>query len=484
MQEGETHTKRFTRNIFLLLAVSLIIKPVYVFFIDAQVQNHLGENLYGLYFELFNFCVLFQIILDPGIMNYNTQLISKETTNAEKHFRDIASSRLILLLVYILLVSASALLIDYPKEYYTYLPGVMGILILGSFAQYFRSHFAALGKYHYEAWLSGLDKLLMIFIIGYFLYIRKDIELSTFINGQLISLVITGLLFLVILGGMIKMRIRLSVTKLVALIKKTYPFAFILLFMAIYTRIDGVMLGRLLDDDSYSAGLYARSFRLLDSANMIGIMFASLMLPMFSKLIDKRKELNELVEEVSRILFLVCLMVCLVCWYYHKEIMDLVYINNGEEHYRVFRYLMIGFFAMGMSNIFGCLFLASERLKKINILLGLGIVVNVSANYMLIPEFEAFGAVMATLFTQFFVFIGQLFLAVKEFKIKYSASSLIGGAIISLVSFFIFQIAATQISWKWWVELILLSFLLLILAFLSGFVRYNLVLKNKQQEST
>ena len=187
---GNTN-KTFLKNISILLVVNLIIKPIYIFGIDAQTQNMLGENQYGLYFGLFNFCMLFQIILDPGILNYNSQLISKNANKVESYFSEILGAKVLLIGLYVVSVMLFAMGSSYPRDYYQYLPGILTILILTSLANYFRSHFSALGRYSYESWFSGLDKLLMILILGYFLFIKKEISIHFFIMGQVLALTIS-----------------------------------------------------------------------------------------------------------------------------------------------------------------------------------------------------------------------------------------------------------------------------------------------------
>lgn len=464
----------FVRNIGLLLAVNLLIKPLYILVIDAQVQNRLGESIYGSFFGVLNFCMLFQIVLDPGILNYNSQLVSKEPEKAAQHFSNIAGSKLLLALVYIGLVTVFFVVVGFPGRYYPILGGVLGILIFSSFSQYLRSHFAALGKYSYEAWFSGLDKMLMVLIIGYMLYVLDRISIELFIYGQLTALILSCVVFVILLGRQFSLSLRFSYRNIRALVKKSFPYALVLLLMTIYTRIDGVMLERMLPDNAYSAGLYARGFRLLDGANMIGIMFASLMLPMFSKLMHKKAELKSLTEDVSKLLFVISFAISLICWFYRKEIFDLIYTQNTAEHYRVFGILMIGFFAMAMSNIFGCLFLAAEELRAINRLFVVGIVINILLNYILIPHYGAEGAALTTLATQVFVFAGQFILAVRYFSIRYSRNTMAGVLIISFFSILIARLVRANLEWMWYIEILLISFLMALLAFLCGFLRFDL----------
>jgi O-antigen/teichoic acid export membrane protein len=467
---GETSSS-FYRNIAILLVLNLLIKPIYILGIDAQVQNSLGESTYGLFFTFFSFCMLFQIILDPGILNYNNQLISKDIDNVSSHFGKIAGSKILLVLAFVSIVSLVGLVFGYTQTEYGVLLGVAFILILNSFLSYLRSHFSALGKYKYESLLSGLDKTLMIIIIGYFLYVRNEISLQIFIIGQILALVISCTVFILLLRRLFRMRLEFSISETVGLVKKTVPYALVLLLMTLYTRLDSIMLDQLIDDDKYSVGVYATGYRLLDAANMIGILFALLMLPMFSKLINEREKLLDLAEGITRLLFTLCTLITLLCWFYAKDIIDLIYVNTTPMHYEVFKYLMIGFWAMCMSNIHGCLFLAKGTLKSINLLFAIGILLNVALNFYWIPQDLAFGAVKATVITQFFVFLGQFLLAHKVFEFRFELIKGVqfAGVLAGLLG--IIWCFDAYISLYWIIEVLLISFLAVGLSFLCGFLR-------------
>ncbi len=480
MQGDNTLNRSFIKNIAVLMAVNLLVKPAYIFLIDAQVQSRVGENEYGLFFSIFNYCMLFQVILDPGIFNYNSQLIAKSPNDVSSHFSKIAGAKILLVAIYAVLVFAFSWPIGFGERHYSLLPGIMCIFILISFSQYLRSHFAALGQYHYEAWYSGLDKFLMVLIIGFMLYINRAINIELFILGQIAALVLACLCFIFLLKGRIQLSVQFSIKELKVIIKKTLPYAFVLLFMTLFTRMDGLMLERLLDDSAYSAGVYARAYRLLDAANMTGILFAGLMLPMFAQLMNDTDRLSSLVEEATRMLFYIALLVCLCCWYYSDEIMDLVYGQNTQEHYTVFKYLMTGFFAMSLANVFGCLFLASEKLKELNRLFVFGIFLNFSLNMLLIPRYGAIGAALTTIATQYVVFMGQLLLAFKDFRIKYSIQTLSGMAILIFFGFVLFKLAALNVSLNWIVEIIIIMIFMIFLAYLCGFLRLSLFFKRSK----
>jgi len=56
--------RAFASNLVLLLGINFLIKPLYIFGIDREVQNAVGPEQYGLFFALLNLTYLFQIVND------------------------------------------------------------------------------------------------------------------------------------------------------------------------------------------------------------------------------------------------------------------------------------------------------------------------------------------------------------------------------------------------------------------------------------
>ena len=69
--------REFLLNILFLVFINLLIKPFFIFGIDLTVQNRVPDGDYGLYFTLFNFTYLFQILNDFGIQNFNNRNLSQ-----------------------------------------------------------------------------------------------------------------------------------------------------------------------------------------------------------------------------------------------------------------------------------------------------------------------------------------------------------------------------------------------------------------------
>lgn len=470
--------KQFSRNIFLLILINLCIKPLYILGIDAQVQTAVGDQDYGIYFALFNFCFLFQIILDMGIQNYNSREVAQNRDKVMEQFSHVLGTKLILVLAFLGIVAVASLLLGYPSTYMQTLGGVAIIMVLQTFYVYLRSHFSALGHFTTESLLSALDKLLMIIVIGYGIYILKEVDIHRFIVGQIIALCIAIVVATILLGKTFHLSIQFSLSKSKSILRKSLPFALVFVLMTLYTRMDGVMLERLLDDNGASAGAYARGYRLLDAANILGYLFAMLLLPMYAKIIADRANVNPLLHRAMGLLITLATITTLGSWYYAEEIMHWIYGQAQAEHIQVFRLLMVSFWFMSMAYVFGALITASGRLKIFNLIFCVGIIANWGLNLYWIPSIGAVGAAQATLVTQSVVFLGQWLLAIKRFQLKYPPMHILKTSLFLVITFALFYFISENLQFPWAIKAVITVSLSLFASFLLGFLRLDLANEN------
>jgi O-antigen/teichoic acid export membrane protein len=84
-----------------LIFVNFLVKPFWVFGIDRTVQNKLGETEYGIYFAIFNFTYLFQILLDFGLQNFNARHVASDTKKLQDFLPNILLFKFILFIIYL-----------------------------------------------------------------------------------------------------------------------------------------------------------------------------------------------------------------------------------------------------------------------------------------------------------------------------------------------------------------------------------------------
>jgi len=185
------------------------------------------------------------------------------------------------------------------------------------------------------------------------------------------------------------------------------------------------MIERLLPNGNFHAGIYAQAFRLLDVSTMVPFLFASLLLPIFSRMLKQGEQIISLLGFSVRLLFAASIVFSLVCIVYRDSIMELLYVNHTAESSAIFATLMVCFVFVSISYIFGTLLTANGSLYILNIIALVGVVVNVVLNVVLIPRHFALGAAVASLITQALVSLLQLGVAIKVFKLRVKKAEVI-----------------------------------------------------------
>ncbi len=177
--------REFTINIILLVIINLLIKPAYIFGVDARIQNLVGIESYGMYFDYFNFVFLFQFLNDPGLQNWNAQHVPKNREQVGTNLRNLLSIKLIFGLLFTSITLISSFFVGYDNQMMMLFLCLN--MILSTLFIFLRGTIAGLGHYRIDSFLSVLDKALMIVILGYLAWIssyQTRFEISALIYGQ------------------------------------------------------------------------------------------------------------------------------------------------------------------------------------------------------------------------------------------------------------------------------------------------------------
>lgn len=432
----------------------MLIKPFWIFGIDRTVQNLVGDESYGFYFALFNFSMILNILLDVGITNFNNRNISRYNFLLPKHLSNIVGLKLVLAIVYAIFSLIIAGIIGYSKVQFHLLFFLIFNQFLVSFTLYLRSNITALQFFRTDSLLSVLDRSLMIVICSLLLYtniLGGQFSIQWFVYAQTISYIITAVItFAIVLQKAGRFKIRFDLRFFFVFLRKSYPYALLILLMALYNRIDSVMLERLLDGTTghEQAGIYAQAFRLLDAVSMFGALVAGLLLPIFSKMIKEREPIGDVVKLSFTLLMIPAIVIAVSSVYYDVEIMSLLYTSNTAFSADILGILMIGFVGIASTYIFGTLLTANGSMKQLNIMAFFGVLLNVGLNLILIPRMQAYGSAYASLTTQLFTGAAQLILALVIFKLKPQFSYVLRIFIFTVV---VIALAELSQNFDYWV---------------------------------
>lgn len=413
---------KFLSNLILVLLLNLLIKPFWIFGIDRKVQEEVGAEVYGSYFALFSFSFLFNILLDVGITYYNNKSIAEDREKLKQYFSGIISVKVLLGIIYVLVSLVVANVIGYSSEQLWLIVVLLFNQFLVSMIYYVRSNISGLHHFTADSIISTLDRLLLIVFCGLVLWtnttgLSMNIELFVYAQtGAYLTTFVVALVFLLTKSG--KLNLSFNAELSLEILRKSIPYAVLVLLMTLYTRMDAVMIERLLPDGKTQAGIYAQGYRFLDALNMVAFLFAGLLLPIFSKMLSDNDDVRPMTILAAKLLVFPAMVVVFLCSLFAHDIIEMVYSSNIEDASKVFEILIITFLPIASNYIFGTLLTANGSLKQLNLISSGSLVLNLVLNFMLIPKYGAYGAAIATVGTQSLAAFLQFFAAKNMFSIS------------------------------------------------------------------
>ncbi len=426
--------KKFITNLILVLVLNALVKPFYILGIDAEVLKQVEANdpgSYGEYFSLVGITFILNIFLDLGITNFNTKNIAQNSHLLKKHFSKILTLRALLSIGYMLLILITGLFLGYTKQQFE----ILGILalnqVLVAFILYFRSNLAGLLLFKQDSIISVLDRILLIGICSVLLWggiTEQHFKIEWFVYAQTFSYVITAIVagFLVLKrAGKIQFDFNKKFSWVI--IKKSIPFAILILLTMTSYKTDGIMLERMLPDGGIEAAIYARGYRFFEAFNMVGYLFAGLLLPIFARMIKQRQDVSDILYFAFKLILTFSITLGVLSFFYQEEIIHWRFESEGKELLQAsksFGMLMISFIFMGITYIFGTLLTANGSLKWLNITALTAVTLNIVLNYIIIPTHGAYGAAITSLITQTLTALIQIYLVFRIIKVTFDLRKL------------------------------------------------------------
>lgn len=471
--------RKFATSLVLILALNLIVKPFWIFGIDRTVQNVVGAGEYGLFFALFNFSLILNIALDFGLTNFNNREISRHAQLLPRYFSNMVVIKFMLAIVYMFISFGFALIVGYSGRQLWLLAFLVFNQFLSSLILYFRSNISGLQLFKTDSIMSVTDRVLMIGLCSVLLWgpFRDQFHIEWFVYAQTIAYAITAIVaFFIVLNKAEFFSPKIDRSFFISIVKQSYPYAILVLLMSFYYRVDTVMLERILPDGNIQSGIYAQSFRLLDAANMVPFLFATLLLPIFSRMIKASEPIEPLLKFAFSLLLVIAFTFSLASIVYRNEIMNLLYTHHSDTSSEILAVLMVSFVFISMTYIFGTLLTANGSLRHLNLLSLFGVLFNIGLNLILIPKYRVLGAAIASLSTQILIATLQAFLSYRTFRFKIVPLRFLSYLIFITVGIFI-TLAIHRFVGNWIIGFILSITATVLMSIFVGAVKIREIIK-------
>lgn len=405
----------FLKSFSGLVLLNVLIKPVWIFGIDRKLQVLVGHEEYGTYFSILSLSIVLSFLADAGITNMlNRQLALQQPV----HLGSLLRAKWLLVLLYGALVAIIAALSGVQRWDIVIL--VCAIQVGTSFLLFYRNILTGHQRFSTDAWVSVLDKLLMIVVAAPFLYPLLGpvhILLHFFLSLQ-VATVFTIVLIAYALNRKYLKGEEASSTSLKDILQLTLPFTVLVLLMSVHNRLDAFLLERLHPNGAYQAGVYATAYRLLDAGSTVGYLAASFLLPYVSRHMNQDALVHEIVFKLRHLLLLASIGVLAFVAVYAGWVDQLLYGISDRYHAQVLLVTIAVLPAYFLTNIYGSLLTAKGLFTPFIVVVVISVIVNIALNLVWIRPLGALGCGMAALASQSFCAVACLVVGSKAFGLS------------------------------------------------------------------
>lgn len=274
--------------------------------------------------------------------------------------------------------------------------GAMMLFKVGEVAEYW---FESQVQSKYTVWVK--NSVFLVFAGIKVVLILQQAPLAAFVWAMLAEAAIAAVILLIVMGlrGPSLARLQASFQRGKSLLQDSWPLILSAVAVTVYMKIDQIMLGQMVNDEA--VGIYSAAVKISEVWYFIPV---AIVASVFPSLLETKKTSESMyyarVQKLYDLMTFIALCVALPMTVLSKPMIELLY---GMEYVASGAVLAIHvwgglFVAMGAAR---GKWLIAEGLQYMTYwYVGMGMVVNIVGNYLLIPSYGVIGAALVTLFSQ------------------------------------------------------------------------------------
>ncbi|WP_088229015.1 flippase [Desulfosporosinus sp. FKB] len=381
------------------LSLASVLSKAITAVVAIAVTRYLGPDIYGEYNAALAFVSTFILFVDFGLSNYMVQEGSCDESVLPLYLGNtLAFKTFTSLAIYALMLILMPAKFSLATRDMVIVFGVASALnaLDSSVYNYFQAkqqmYYAALYQF-LSTFLIGL--LTILVVLG-----KGKVVMITF--AQLAATLIISILLYIHLRRSI--RLKFNGQLLVKMLRKGLPFGAAAIFLYVYFQIDMFMLT--LMRTNREIGIYSASYRLIAVLLFIPGILTSVIYPILFQLgVESRDKHRETIEKIFKVLSAVGIPGSVLLFVLANPLLSWLYSHRYQESIPIMM-ILCWFFALEcLSFSLGDVLTTTNRQWTRAWIQGGAALLNIGINLYAIPRYGIYGASVATLITELYVFV-------------------------------------------------------------------------------
>jgi O-antigen/teichoic acid export membrane protein len=388
---------RVTKNTLWLTLAEIAGKGV-GFVIALIVARYLGPENYGYYAFAISFVTLFQVVVDFGLRPLLVRELARDLSQAGKYVGNFVTIKILLSAAMFGVVAVGLWLYGAPINLF-YLTIIATIyVVFMSFEDMLRGVFQASEKMKYETIVRVVTKfaVLAFTVVVVLMGLWTEAIMWALVAGTFIGTVAT---FIICHKYFVKIKLQIDKAFLKTALRQSVLFAITNIFIAIYFKIDTVMLESM--RGAQEVGYYNTAYELVFAFMFIPSVVSGAIYPAISRFFQEDKnKIGALAGRLIKYYTIVAVALVIFLTLLGAPLIRLFFGAEYEPAIPLFQILTFVLIFVFVNFLVGTLLNASNKQHVSTIVAGICAGVNIALNLVLIPPYGAAGAAVATIITE------------------------------------------------------------------------------------
>lgn len=362
----------------------------------------LGVDAFGVLYLAMSFSLLFSVLVEFGLNQQLVRAIARDPNLAGPYLVNALAIKLALALVAYSVIIVLIYALGYGAEAGQVIAVYCIILAFNGLSTTFTAVYQGMQRVVYAAVGTVIEKVLVCVLAIVLLSLGYGVltMAAVFVAGAAVSALVQG----IYLGRVARIELRLDRDVLMTLVRNALPFFAFWVLGSLYYRLDTLLLSKL--TGAAVLGWYGAAYRLFDTLVFLpNIVASAILFPILSKLSEQsRPNLRRAMAKGLDIILIVGMPLSVGLFTLAEPIIRFIYREpEFLNAVPALQWLSVGLLMLYVNSILGVTLVSLNEERKLTAVAGLALVVNLSLNVALIPQFQHIGAAATTAATEGFI---------------------------------------------------------------------------------
>lgn len=391
-----TPSKRIAKNSMYII-LGDVFSGIIIFVLNILIARYMGPSLFGDFSLIIAFVSIFSIIANFGIDTILIREISKNYSRKDKLISNSVVLKLIFSISAFLMSAIIAITLPYSFSVKLGIIILSLTLISNSFTYLFTTIFQSRLEMIYY-FISIVAARLSLIGLVYYVFVNKGGFVQLIIAFTL-SYIVQSVLTFIFSKRYIKLKVYFNKKLSKYLIKESWPLALSNIFISIYNRIDIVMLSFM--KTSADIGFYSVAYIFTGAFTLIPLALTQSLFPFISNYFKKSKNSFKTISRLGfKYLIMVALPLAAGVTFLSKDIILFFFNSSYLPSAAAIAILIWSTFFIFINYPLEIILVSINKQRVKAYINGVGVIINVILNFILIPLLSFIGAALATVFTE------------------------------------------------------------------------------------